>query len=58
MLASEPAAELLEVGDDALDGQTDPLFWDVVHTNETGARLIAEEAWPSLREAITADAGG
>jgi hypothetical protein len=43
---------------DALDGQTDPLFWDVVHTNETGARLIAEDAWPSLREAITSDAGG
>ena len=39
---------------DALDGQQDPLFWDVVHTNEEGARLIAEEAWPALREQIAA----
>jgi hypothetical protein len=43
---------------DSLDGQTEPLFWDVVHTNEHGARLIAEAAWPSLREQITSDAGG
>ncbi|HYF46059.1 MAG TPA: hypothetical protein VD926_07600, partial [Acidimicrobiales bacterium] len=62
----EPVTEALrdsfppEVVDlaDALDGQTDPLFWDVVHTNEEGARLIAEEAWPALRAAITSDAGG
>jgi hypothetical protein len=37
---------------DALDGQADPLFWDVVHTNEDGARLVAEAAWPTLRRQI------
>jgi hypothetical protein len=37
---------------DALDGQRDPIFWDTVHTNERGARLIAEAAWPSLREEL------
>ena len=39
---------------DALDGQPDPLFWDTVHTNETGARVVAEAAWPELRSAIEA----
>jgi lysophospholipase L1-like esterase len=43
---------------DALDGHPDPLFWDTVHTNETGTRLVAEAAWPALREAVTADGGG
>lgn len=37
---------------DSLDGQPDPLFWDTVHTNEAGARLVAEAAWPTLREAV------
>ena len=44
--------EVVDLGD-ALDGQTDPLFWDVVHTNEEGAKLIAAAAWPSLRERVT-----
>ncbi len=39
---------------DALDGYPDPLFWDTVHTNETGTRLIAEAAWPELRQAVEA----
>ena len=43
--------EVLDLAD-SLDGHPDPLFWDVVHTNETGARLIAEAAWPSLRAAV------
>jgi hypothetical protein len=32
----------------------------VVHTNEEGARLIAEAAYPDFRRAVTAalDAGG
>jgi len=37
---------------DALDGQPDPLFWDTVHTNEAGARLVAEAAWPELRAGL------
>ncbi len=51
--------EVVDLGD-ALDGQTDPLFWDIVHTNEEGAMLIAAAAWPSLRERVTRllDAGG
>ena len=39
---------------DALDGRPDPLFWDTVHTNETGTRLVAEAAWPELRAALRA----
>jgi predicted NodU family carbamoyl transferase len=30
----------------------DPLFWDTVHTNETGVQLIARQAWPALQQAI------
>ena len=37
---------------DALDGHPDPLFWDTVHTNEAGARLVAEAAWPELRAGL------
>lgn len=43
--------EVVDLGD-ALDGQPDPLFWDVVHTNEAGARLVAEAAWPHLQEEL------
>ena len=43
---------------DALDGYPDPLFWDTVHTNETGARLVAEAAWPDLRAAVEARRSG
>jgi len=41
---------------DVLDDHPDPLFWDAVHTNETGARLIAEAAWPALRSALAGQA--
>lgn len=37
---------------DSLDGHPDPLFWDTVHTNETGAALVAEAAWPALRSVL------
>ena len=46
-------AEVVDLAD-ALDGHPDPLFWDTVHTNETGARLVAEAAWPELRQAVQA----
>ncbi len=46
-------AEVVDLAD-ALDGYPDPLFWDTVHTNETGARLIAEAAWPALQAAVDA----
>ena len=48
VLRQDLPQEVLDLGD-ALDGHPEPLFWDVVHTNEEGARLIAEEAWPALR---------
>ncbi|MET1049772.1 MAG: hypothetical protein ABWZ55_09090, partial [Acidimicrobiales bacterium] len=38
---------------DSLDGYPDPLFWDTVHTNEAGVQVIADAAWPLLREAIS-----
>lgn len=41
---------------DVFDDHPDPLFWDAVHTNETGARLIAEAAWPALRSALAGEA--
>lgn len=46
------------IGDDvvdvtgAFDGHRKPLFWDTVHTNEEGARLVAEAAYPSVRAAL------
>ena len=33
---------------DAFDGERRPLFWDQYHTNELGAALTAEEAYPSI----------
>jgi hypothetical protein len=42
---------------DSLDGHPDPLFWDTVHTNEVGARLVAEAAWPALRPLAVATGG-
>ncbi len=42
---------------DSLDGYPDPLFWDTVHTNETGARLIAEAAWPELEASLAGREG-
>ncbi len=44
-------AEVVDLAD-ALDGHPDPLFWDTVHTNETGAQLVAEAAWPALRAGL------
>jgi len=38
---------------DALDGIEQSLFWDFVHTNEAGARLVAEAIYPYLSEALT-----
>ncbi len=45
-----------EVSDlsDALDDQDGPIFWDTVHTNEEGVRIIADAAWPLLQQAIAA----
>jgi hypothetical protein len=40
---------------DVLDDNPDPLFWDAVHTNEVGARLIAEAAWPRVRAALVGE---
>jgi len=37
---------------DTLDGIDASLFWDFVHTNEEGARLVAEAIYPYLGEAI------
>jgi lysophospholipase L1-like esterase len=49
------AALPAEVSDlsDVLDGQPGPVFWDTVHTNEAGVQVIADAAWPLLREAIS-----
>jgi lysophospholipase L1-like esterase len=45
----------VDVGD-ALDGATQPVLWDFVHTNEEGARLSAEALYshlkPTLQERI------
>jgi hypothetical protein len=40
----EPVVDL----SDALDGVDSSLFWDFVHTNETGARLITEAIYSHL----------
>lgn len=45
---SEPVIDL----SDTLDGIDASLFWDFVHTNEEGARLVAEAIYPHLGEAI------
>jgi len=37
---------------DALDGVDSSLFWDFVHTNETGARLVAEAIHPHMVDAL------
>ena len=37
---------------DALDGVDSSLFWDFVHTNEFGARLVAEAIYPHLAGAL------
>jgi len=48
-------AEVVDLAD-VFDDHPDPLFWDAVHTNETGTRLIAEAAWPGLRSALAGEA--
>jgi carbamoyltransferase len=35
---------------DAFDGTDDPLYYDDVHHNEEGARLVAEAMWAQLRD--------
>lgn len=37
---------------DSLDGYPDPIFWDTVHTNETGVQVIARQAWPAVQAAV------
>lgn len=34
------------------DGDPRPIYWDDVHTNELGARLVAEAMWPEVRDAM------
>lgn len=46
----EPVIDL----SDALDGVDSSLFWDFVHTNEAGARLVAEAIFPYLLDALDA----
>ena len=50
-LRSDFPPEVVDLAD-SLDGYPDPLFWDTVHTNETGVQLIARRAWPALQQAI------
>jgi hypothetical protein len=41
----------------ALDGATSPVFWDFVHTNEEGARLVAQSMFDNLRPKLAARLG-
>lgn len=34
------------------DGEHDPIFYDTAHTNELGARRVAEAMWPELRAKV------
>jgi hypothetical protein len=43
-LRSTPIVDL----GDALDGATEPVLWDFVHTNEEGARLVAQALFANL----------
>jgi hypothetical protein len=36
----------------ALDGVTEPVFYDWAHTNELGARLVGEAMYARLRPAL------
>ena len=38
---------IVDLGD-ALDGATEPVLWDFVHTNEEGARLVAQALFANL----------
>jgi len=42
----------------ALDGAREPLLFDYAHTNERGARVVAEAMWPKLRERLRPDEAG
>jgi hypothetical protein len=44
LLRSTPIVDL----GDALDGATEPVLWDFVHTNEEGARLVAQALFENL----------
>jgi lysophospholipase L1-like esterase len=44
-------ADVTDVSD-AFDGATEPILTDQVHTNELGARLVAEAMYESLRPAL------
>jgi len=44
----EPVIDL----SDSLDGVDESLFWDFVHTNEAGARIVADAIYPHLVEAL------
>ena len=44
----EPVIDL----SDALDGVDGSMFWDFVHTNEAGARIIAEAIYPHLMRVL------
>ncbi len=41
----------------AYDGQSDPIYWDQVHTNELGASLLAKEMYMRLRPQLLGGRG-
>ncbi len=46
-------ATVVDLGS-ALDGVGRPTFFDYVHTNELGAKIVATKLWPSLRARLGA----
>jgi lysophospholipase L1-like esterase len=43
---------------EALDGTAEPLMYDFVHTNELGARIVAEAIYKRVKPQLLAAAGG
>jgi hypothetical protein len=48
---SQLSAPIIDISD-ALDGAASSVFWDFVHTNESGAALVAEAMLVDLEEAL------
>jgi lysophospholipase L1-like esterase len=34
------------------DGQTEPIYWDTVHTNELGSKIVAERMLKELQPTL------
>ena len=41
---------------EVFNGRTEAIYWDTVHTNETGAALVAEALYPSIAERLDIEA--